>query len=907
MGKYSIYIKWLSTLAFMLMLMISCSTEKNTLINRTYHSTTAKYNGYFNAKELLRVTMENYKRNSSEDYFQLLPITLTPNEDEIVDMYPMIDTAISKCQTVISKHSMPTASKPSKKKAEYARWIDMNWLLIGQAQYLRKDYQKAYETFEYVKKFYSGQSSSYAGQLWQAKTQIKLKMYPEAQRNLRILDDKYQTFLNELSGKPYFLYKRKFRKVSKKDPKNDMAAPFSNDLRYELNIAKAELALAQKNEAAAIPHLEAALKLAKKKYDKARLNFILGQLYQKQGDETARKFYSATLKKAPPFEMEFNARINRAVSGGKDTDEIIEELDKMQKEQRYLEYRDQILYAMALVELDRNEKKQAKKYLSKSVFYSLNNNRQKGVSYEKLGDLSFKERNYVAAQKYYDSSSQVIPETYFNYDVILSKAKNLEKLVIAENTINHEDSVQRIAKMDESEREKYLEDVIEQLKEQERLRKEREALRAEQLKDLQRKQAAQSAGEGNKFYFSNLKSMNEGFEEFRRYWGQRENEDNWRRSNKTPMFADFEEDTLQAGLEIGDLEQEINYDENTDPRDVPVEDLTTEILTYGLPLTDSALHKSNVALLTALYNAGMIYKEQLEEPELGADKFKRVVEHNVENEHNVMSAFQLYNLYKESKASEAKTYSDYILKNYPSSDYANFLKDPDYFVKKKEIEALALKDYLRSVERYQRGLFYPVILKATTVIENEPENKFRPQYFLLKAMSMGRMSDDKDPLIPILEQAIEEYPDTEIAEKAQQMKDDIINGIAPFEAIDFSIGGDLYEYSTKGKFYVLIYLEGGADVRSAQTKVADFNREFFSRDRLKTNTQIVDAKLTFVRVSEFASEADANNYIRDYKRTKKYLGELRNNKILFISHENYKVLIKERKVKDYEEFFENYH
>src|SRR5690554_6308637 len=108
---------------FALFLIIgACSTEKNTFVTRTYHSTTAKYNGYFNAKELIRIGLEDYRKNYREDFNEVLPIELMPNEDDVVEFYPVVDTAIAKCQTVISKHSMPTSSKPSKKKTKYARW-----------------------------------------------------------------------------------------------------------------------------------------------------------------------------------------------------------------------------------------------------------------------------------------------------------------------------------------------------------------------------------------------------------------------------------------------------------------------------------------------------------------------------------------------------------------------------------------------------------------------------------------------------------------------------------------------------------------------------------------------------------------------------------------------------------------
>src|SRR5690554_5573683 len=79
----------------------ACSTEKNTFINRTYHSTTAKYNGYFNAKELIRIGLEEYRYGAREDFNEILPVELYPNEEDVVDFYPVVDTAISKCQNTV--------------------------------------------------------------------------------------------------------------------------------------------------------------------------------------------------------------------------------------------------------------------------------------------------------------------------------------------------------------------------------------------------------------------------------------------------------------------------------------------------------------------------------------------------------------------------------------------------------------------------------------------------------------------------------------------------------------------------------------------------------------------------------------------------------------------------------------
>lgn len=869
----------------------ACSTEKNTFINRTYHSTTAKYNGYFNAKELIRIGLEEYRYGAREDFNEILPVELYPNEEDVVDFYPVVDTAIAKCQTVISKHSMPTASKPSQKKSEHANWIDQNWMMIGRANYIRRDYDKALTTFEYVRKFYLDKPSTYSGQLWEAKTLIQMGNLSEATRTLQKIEQR-RTQVRNVEEDKGSKSKSKSKKRKKSD-KEDKAPELPKHFDFELAKIKAMMALEKDDHKTAIEQLEIALSKARKKEDKARLSFVLGQLYQAQNDSKARAYYTMSIKKNAPFEMSFNAKINRSVVSDLDNDEMIKELKKLAKEERYLEFRDQIYFAMSKVELNRQDRKMAKYYLSQSVFFSLNNPRQKGVSYEKLGDLSYEEKNYVYAQRYYDSSSQVIPETYFNAEVIKNKADKLATLVENIDVIAFEDSVQRIAQMDDKSRDQFLKDVIKQLQKEEQERKEREALRAEQLRKLQQTYAEQNQKPGSKWYFSNPKAMQEGVDDFKRIWGQRENEDYWRLSNKPARIAMsfIENDSIPIDTLITEDKK----------KSVPLEDLSVEDLLTDIPLTDSAMNTSNENLLAALYRSGMIYKEQLDETQMGAVQFQRVIDHNIENEHNVLSAFQLYKI-NEEKGS-ASTYKSYILNNYPNSDYANYLRDPEYFVKKKERDALALQDYLRSVQRFEQGLYYPVILKADMVINDEPKNAFRKEYFLLKAMAMGQINRDKTTLLPVLEQAILEYPKTEVAERAQVLIDLINNGVPPFEEFE-DLSSSLFGFDSK-EYYVIVMIKEGQNLNSTGNNVSNFNREYFGRLKLSSTSQLYDKETSFILIKDFKSAPESQAYIRDFRKAKRYVANMKENEVMLISKENFKIMLQQQKIAEYRKFFES--
>lgn len=862
-------------LSILVLVIGSCSTEKNTFLNRAYHSTTARFNGLFNARELMRIGLENYRYNAREDFSQILPVELFPNEEDVVEFYPIVDTAIAKCQKVISLHSMPTASKPSRKKTEHAKYIDQNWLTIGYAYYVRRDFEKALQTFDYVRKFFEDQPSSFTGEMWQMKTQIQMGDLTEARRTLQKIEA------------------RMLNVASKSKDKNSKAPSLPKHFAFELSKAKAMLALAEKDYQKATNELKFALSKARKKEDKARLNFIIGQLLQDAGDPSARDFYTQSIRKNAPFEMSFNAKINRAIVSNLGNNEMIDELSKLAREERYLEFRDQIYFAMSRIELNRPDREQAKYYLSRSVFYSLNNDLQKGISYEKLGDLTFEEKNYVFAQRYYDSSAQVIPETYFNYDVIKNKANRLANLVSHVQVIEFEDSVQRIANMDEKARENFVKDVIKQLKKEEQERKEREAIRAEQMRKLQQSFNNQNQRSGSKFYFSNTKAMQEGLEEFKRIWGQRENTDYWRLSNKphrVTMPIDDMSDTL--GLDSLMVEEP--------PRNVPLDSLTVEDMLKDIPLSDSAFSASNERLLEALYSSGMIYKEQLDEVELGAVQFQRVIDHDVENIHNVMSAFQLYKIHENTP--KAAPYRAYILNNYPNTDYANYLRDPDYFIKKRERDALALKDYLRSVTHFEQGLYYPVILKADMEIKEEANNPYRKEYLLLKAMAMGQVNRDKTSLLPVLKQAVEEYPNTEVATRAQEMIDFIENGLPEYSAYE-APDKDIFGFSSK-QYYVIIELEEGQDENTFANNVANFNREYFGRLRLASNHQMYNLEQAIILIRDFKTVGEAKAYMADFRKARRYVTDLQGNEILLISRENFKIVMEQQKLPDYKKFHE---
>lgn len=867
-----------------ILIIVSCSTENNTFINRTYHGTTARYNGYFNANELIRLGITSYRTTLKEDYYDLLPIDPLPNEKDVLSLYPAIDTAIVKCTKVIQNHSMPSNDRPSKKKEEHNPWIDENWLTVGKASFYRRDYDAALKNFRFIKKFYKNDPTLYKAELWIAKTNIELKKYTEAGFNLEKLDKAIEE--EEARKKATKLVKRITNKfILSKKKKEGEPAKFPKKIKFDLQKTKAELALKTNNKEDAITFLKESLKFAKKKQDKARVNFILGQLLESVNNrEEAKYHYSRVLKYNSNYDLIFAAKIKRAFMGG--SLKLRKELMKMLRDPKNAEFKDQIYYALADMELQNGNIEEGKVNLTLSAFYSTTNTRQKGMAYEKLGNMSFSERNYVTAQKYYDSCANVINDAYPNAEGIRIKVVKLADLVKAVETAYFEDSVQRIAQLSEKDRIAFIENVIVETKKAIEIRKKQEARR---LLELQKNKGAEQSGGGvNNWYWNNAKLKASGYDEFRRLWGSdRENEDDWRRSQKIVVATFTENDSIPIDSVM--VKKEVK------------DTLTVDYLIKRIPLTDSLFAASQQKMVEAYYNAGIIYKDQLNEKSLAETQFLTVLDKTFENPFTLLSAFQLYKLFEEKEENKANEYKNYILDNYPNSDYANFLRDPDYFIKKKELDKIALDEYLLVLERYNNELYPLVILKANNIINNETENIFRPKYILLKAMSIGMTSEDKSKMKPVLELIVQNYPKTEESERALELLSIIEKGVSENKEVDFT-KKSIYEYNENDSYYLLIFLDEKQNSNNEKGNVVDFDREFFSRLKLKVSSKIFGGSQNVIFVEEFENQEIVQEYLSTFKSTRKHITKLHNNTIIIISKKNLKTLFETQNLSEYETF-----
>ena len=873
--RSSLYL-FLTTL--LLFLSWACSTENNTPINRFYHQTTAKYNGHFNAKELLRVSLKTYQDSRKEDFYTILPVFPVPNEKEVKGMLPAIDTAVVKCAKVILNHSMPTAENMFYKTVEYNKWIDENWLTVGEAYFYRRDYQKALDNFQFVKRFFVKDPSAYTASLWIARINIEQRKYADAKLILDALNERAE-IQNDKQLTDYIPF------IKDKNPEE---APLMNkDLQFEIHKTYADLALRRKEYDEAIIGLQLAIEKCSNAKEKARLNYILAQVHQQLGNTSdATIHYTKAYRPAAAPEIAFNARLNRAIVSG--DDKLMADLEKMLRDAKNATFKDQIYYAMALMELNKGNKPLAKSHLTSSAFFSNNNKRQRAQSYEKLGDLSFSEKNFISAQKYYDSSARFITDDYPNGEMIKSKAIKLADLVKAIEIAQFEDSVQKIAALSEKDREDFLKETIKQIKRDEQRRKEQEAAK---LLALQQSQPVNNNTNANKFVFNNPKLREDGYNEFRKNWGLRENTDDWRRSERI---------VLNANIDVNG--QDSTQDQTTATKS---DTLSVESLLKNIPLTAEALKASQERLLEALYSSGVLYKEILNESELAAAQFLAILEKNLDHPTDLSAAFQLYKIYE--AGTKAEEYKQYIIAKYPLSDAAKYFKDPDFYIKQKESAQKDQEAYLALVKKYDQAYYAQVQQATQSVIDQEPSNAYRAEYLLLNVLATGQLTENKKELIPLLQRLIEEKPKSEQAVRAKEMLAIIQKGYSTFEVKLNESKKSIFTYSDNPPHFAIVLLDEDEEADDARTSIANFSTKAFKTTKVKVSVKLTLSETNFILISEFPTSKIAWDYINAYKAGAEYLDEYQNNKIYIISQENLKKLIETSKFDDYKEFFiDNY-
>lgn len=876
-----------------------CSTKKNTGLTRFYHGLTTKYNILFNGTESYKEGVKKYEESYLDDYSQVLPIFKYGDEELAAGTKPQMDRTIEKSTKSIKLHSITkkpdqTKTEMSEKdkafysKNEYNIYIDDSYLVMGKAFFFQADYESANRIFEFIIKQYDEEKTKYLAYNWLVRSNVQLKDFREA-----------QTIINFL--------------ISDID--------YPEKLNYQLNLTLADFYLKQQKFSEAEPYVAEALKFVKKKKEKIRLTFIYGQLQEAlKKPKEASILYEAVIKMNPTYEMAFNAKIKRATlfTGGKSAKSIKAELLDMLKDDKNIEYQDQIYFALGDIEMKNNNVSQAIVYYQKSAKTSVNNTNQKALSYLALANIFFSRTDYIESQAYFDSAVVSLDVDFPGYTELSRKNTYLSKLVKNLKEVEFQDSVQMVAAMTETERNQFIQKIIQDLRNKELAELERQ--RNQELSgsndfDRVNTRSINSGSESGKWYFYNPSAKSFGQPEFKKRWGTRKLEDNWRRKNK----------------QIGGIEQiaESEFNDEFIDNKVGLDKKSPEYYLVDLPLTDSAMVKSHLKIQAALFNVGEVYRNDLKDYSKAIEAYKELIERYPDSEYKVPAYYSMYKVYSaQGDNNQVDVYKNMIVRNYPDSKYAKVLIDPNYFKQFEQEELERKEHYSKSLDLYKQSKFSEVIRRCNVALNKDTKSEYTPKYRYLRALAMGEVygisvlkselekvsadfrtdpvaKSSEDLLASIKENELKNLKDIGIKTKADtsvqkdSMKDEIAQ--KTIEEIE-----KIYSYNPETKYYLAVVISKEADVNQLMFNIINFNLDFYIQENYDIENKEFNEFFTLISVKQFKNSKSGMEYYQKLNiEQERVFTDIKSSdyQYFIISETNLTKLFEEKMIRDYLLFF----
>lgn len=891
MSKNSPYILYL----LIIVIAISCSTEKDKRLNKFYHNTTAYYNGYFNAREIIKLTNKDFDKNVVEDFSVLVPVNRYPNEEQSKAYFPEMNRAIDKTSVVITKHAMPNEKKGRKAKEEYGKWMDENWLTMGISYFYKREYPAAIEKFEYIIKMYEKDKTKYYAKLWLAKSYIEMEDYSKAlsylneikvEKEAKELSDEKEA---RKSGKKYSkkqkkrVSKRSKVKVTKKreerKAERSFLVEFPEKMASDYFATIADYYLRKGEYKDAIQQLDSALSHTKLKKKKVRYSFIKAQLNQKLGNNTkANELYSYVIKKNNNYHMGFYSRINRALlASSSNRAELKKELIKLAKDEKYIEFRDQIYYALADIELQQSNKEAGIDYLEQSASYPPSNKTQKGKTFLRLADVYFDNNEYVPAQKYYDSTLTELDKKSVKYSQIKDKNESLTRLVGYINNIKVQDSLMQIGLLPEKQRRDRIEDILYKQKIQ---KLEEQRLKEEASNE---KVIADAGLPGNdiqkgSFWIYNEKVKSQGIKSFKGVWGNIKLEDDWRRSNKSKTGE-------------GEIE-----DINNSP---VVDDDEIEEFLSKVPITKEQIADAQMSIINSNYLSGLIYVNVLDNNKEAIKSFKDNKKRFHPNIKIAPSLYQLYVLYQDINQKEDEiAVKNFILSNYPESQEAKIILDPNYASKLSKGEQKFEKSYEIAYNLVMSKKNNEAISHIDNILKKEDPNPFRCKLLFLKARAYSDLKDQEN-LEKSLASVVESCPNSEVGTIAEKALGKLRNKINKKEESKKAV----FTVDEKSVHYFAVVVPINEDINKLKIALSNFNSASFDEKGLKISAIGLNKTHQTILVKQLDSKEEAHSYYVAFKVNPTMKSFISKYDYFTITPKNYSTLFQNKVVKDYKEFY----
>lgn len=704
-------------------ILASCSVKKDTLISRKFQAFTTKYNVLYNGNIAFQEGFEEIQEKHKDNFWKQLfiePITFDKQQidlptfngkDARKETLTTFEKAEEKAVKAIQKHSMNFYGR------EKNTQIDEAFLLLGKSRYYTQRFIPAIEAFNYIIINYPYANVIGETRIWRAKTNIRLDNEELAIESLKIV----------LSN-----------------------TEISESIKEQAHTALAMAYVKTDSIQNAIEQLKNATQTHEDVVQTSRNLFILGQIYvsENKKDSAAIVFQKLANFKKAPYKFRIHSTIQFAKMASSDSlaSDLIVKFQKLIKNRDNKKYIDALYYQIGRLEAQRDSTDKAIVNYQKSLHVADGDVYQKTFSYEKLGDIFFDKANFVLASSYYDSVVQISEESAeIRIRKIKRKHKSLAGLIRFENVLKTTDSVLTIAAMSEENQQIFFENHIKKLQKAAK-EKAQQQLNALSFGSSFGGGSSKQASNKGKWYFYNTQLLNYGKAEFLKIWGNRRLEDNWRISEK-PQLAISKDSVKSVEVKLARYE------------------LSTYLNTF--PKTTATIDSLTLDRNDALYQTGLIYKEQFKNSTLAIDRFERLLTLNPEKNSVLAIHYHLYQLFNALKNKKANLYKQVIIEQYPASKYAQIIQNPTIkFTKESigELEAI----YKEMYYLYKEHKYISVVEQITELSLIIQQSKLIAKFELLKVLAIGKYQP-KEAYKKALEFVFLNYGNTEEGKRAREI------------------------------------------------------------------------------------------------------------------------------------------
>ena len=668
------------------------------------------------------------------------------------------------------------------------------------------------------------------------------------------------------------------------------------NVKNELPASFAHLYIKQKNYPKAVVALNEAIESSSDKYDKARYAYIIGQLYEQKGQtDDALIAFERSKKFRPKYEMQFHANLKEIIlsheTGRLSQKKALSRLDKMLKEDKNIDFGGELHTAKGEIYLGAGNELEAIASFGQALQNQNTSKNKKADLYYKLASLFYDTERYLEASSYYDSTLQVLNKESERYSQVERRAKNLQDVAKNIQIIQLQDSLLALANMSEEDQQKVAKKIYEQRKE-EGVKSGPPSLE-ETANGLRNEIVRRVGNERSNFFAYNPVGMAQGQRDFKRKWGSRQLEDDWRRSARTGASFDIVENEIEE-----EVDEEV---------------LEGELMKIIAEIPNSPVRKKAAidAIEKARYELGVAYRNDVGDFEKSAktlDAF--LTDYQSSDKKSEVYYYQYLNYIDLRNKSKADGYANRLKTEYPESIYSKILFDPNYIKSFEEESDKEELTYTKTFDLFQNKEYAQVIrMSEDADKEFGKDNMYAAKYALLEAMSKGNI-EGRDEYIKSLKSLTKRFPNTieqirasEILRFLDGKGDAFTSSLLEEEDLQaFKMEPDKLHYGV-----VVLYNAKDGQVNESKVSISNYHKKYFRLDKLKITSVHLnrDEKTEIVLVRKFRNKERADLYFKSISaKSDEYLTEDVQHEFFVITQRNYRELLKQKSPVGYMHFFD---